>query len=135
MPDARKSTVVPSHWADFYDDTRIPAALRVGDFLYVTGHTGTLADGSFPVGAEAQIRQTFLNVALTLEEAGAGWSDVVRLDSYHVGLRAQGEALMAVAADFLSDPLPAWTAVGVTELFEPDALVEISCTAIVPPPA
>jgi len=130
MPDTRKLTVVPPFWADFYEQTRIPAALHVDDFLYLTGHTGTLDDGTFPDGAESQIRQTFLNIFTTLTKAGVGWSDVVRIDSYHVGLRTQSEALMTVAAEFLADPFPAWTAVGVTELFEPEALVEISCTAL-----
>jgi hypothetical protein len=29
-------------------------------------------------------------------------------------------------------PVPAWTAVGVIELFEAEALVEISCEAVLP---
>jgi enamine deaminase RidA (YjgF/YER057c/UK114 family) len=37
-----------------------------------------------------------------------------------------------VAAEFLEDPYPAWTAVGVTELLLPEALIEISCVAVVP---
>jgi enamine deaminase RidA (YjgF/YER057c/UK114 family) len=131
MPESRKQTIVPSFWADFYAETRIPAALHVDDFLYLTGHTGTLDDGTFPNDAKSQIRQTFLNIVTTLAKAGAGWSDVVRIDSYHVGLRAQSVALMTVAAEFLADPFPAWTAVGVAELFEPEAVVEISCTALV----
>ena len=36
------------------------------------------------------------------------------LNSFHVGLRAQAEVLVAVAGEFLTDPYPAWTAVGVT---------------------
>jgi len=38
--------------------------------------------------------------------------------------------LLRVAADFLDVPYPAWTAVGVTELWPPEAVVEISCIAI-----
>ena len=72
MPDTRKLTVVPPFWADFYKQTRIPAALHVDDFLYLTGHTGTLDDGTFPDGAESQIRQTFLNIVTTLTKAGVG---------------------------------------------------------------
>ena len=30
------------------------------------------------------------------------------------------------------EPFPAWTAVGVTELYSPDAIVEISVTALIP---
>jgi enamine deaminase RidA (YjgF/YER057c/UK114 family) len=126
-----RRAVVPDVWSPFYAATHVPAAVFAGDRLRVTGHTGE-ASGVFPDSAVAQLRQTFRNIGLTLAEAGAGWADVVELTSYHVGLREQSEAMMTVAAEFLEDPYPAWTAVGVTELFEPDALVEISCEAVLP---
>ncbi|HLM95438.1 MAG TPA: Rid family hydrolase [Acidimicrobiales bacterium] len=125
--------IVPAVWADFYEETRIPAAVRVGDTLRLTGHTGETADGLFSADLGSQIRQVFRNVALTLAEAGASWSDVVEINSYHVGLLSQGESLLRIASEFLADPYPAWTAVGVTELILPDALVEISCVAVLSP--
>ena len=128
----RRDVLVPTDWADFYEETRIPAAVRVGDTLRLTGHTGETADGVFSVEPESQIRQTFRNIAITLAEGGASWSEVVELTSYHVGLRGQSDALLAIAAEFLEDPYPAWTAVGVTELFPPDAVIEISCIAVLP---
>jgi enamine deaminase RidA (YjgF/YER057c/UK114 family) len=36
--------------------------------------------------------------------------------------------------DHSEDPYPAWTAVGVTELILPEALVEISCVAVTTDP-
>ena len=131
MPGNARQPIVPAVWADFYEETHIPAALRIGDTLRVTGHTGETADGIFSTNPETQIRQVFRNIALTLAEAGASWPDVVELNSYHVGLVEQSEALIRVAADFLSDPYPAWTAVGVTELIVAGALVEISCVAMI----
>ena len=127
----RRDVLVPSEWTAFYEATHIPAAVRVGETLHLTGHTGETPDGVFSDDAEAQIRQTFQNIALTLAEAGATWSDVVELTSYHVGLRDQSDVILEVAAAFLDDPYPAWSAVGVTELFDPGAIIEISCTAIV----
>jgi enamine deaminase RidA (YjgF/YER057c/UK114 family) len=132
MSESAHVPIVPAVWADFYKETRIPAALRVGDSLHVTGHTGETADGVFSFEPETQIRQVFHNIALTLGEAGANWSNVVELNSYHVGLGAQSEALLRVAAEFLVDPYPAWTAVGVTELILPEAVVEISFVAMIP---
>ncbi len=35
-----RNGVVPEHWTNFYESTHIPAAVRDGDRLYVTGHTG-----------------------------------------------------------------------------------------------
>jgi len=52
------------------------------------------------------------------------------MTSYHMGLQSQAEQLLIVATEFLEDPYPAWTVVGVTELFLSDALVEISCVAV-----
>jgi enamine deaminase RidA (YjgF/YER057c/UK114 family) len=98
----------------------------------VTGHAGETGEGVFSSDPETQIRQVFHNIALTLDEAGANWSNVVEMNSYHVGLVDQSEALLRVAAEFLVDPYPAWTAVGVTELILPEAVVEISCVALIP---
>jgi enamine deaminase RidA (YjgF/YER057c/UK114 family) len=128
----RRDVLVPAVWADFYEETRIPAAVRVGDTLRLTGHTGETADGVFAPDPETQIRQTFRNIALTLAEAGATWSDVVEINSYRVNLQSQAATLLVVAAEFLDDPYPAWTDMGVTELFLPEALVEIRCIAVVP---
>lgn len=125
-----RDTIVPPVWAAFYEETLVPAAVRVGDTLHLTGHTGEAADGLFPADPEAQIRGTFVNIALTLAEAGASWTDVVSLTTYHVGLRTQTAMLLNVAADFLDVPYPAWTAVGVTELWPPEAVIEISCIAV-----
>jgi enamine deaminase RidA (YjgF/YER057c/UK114 family) len=124
-----RNSVVPGHWRSFYEETRIPAAVTDDRRVYVTGHTGEDENGRFSRDASTQITQTFKNLGVTLSEAGARWADVVELNSYHVGLQAQADALLAIAGEFLGDPYPAWTAVGVTELIDEGAVVEISCVA------
>lgn len=124
-----RRVVVPSVWRDFFEQTGIPAAVWAGNTLRLTGHTGDDPDGSYPTELEDQLRATFRNIELTLIEAGVGWSDVVEITAYHVGLLDQTELVLRVAAEFLEAPYPAWTAVGVTELYVPEALVEISCVA------
>ena len=131
-PESRRDAVIPASWSEFYAATGIPAAVRYGDVLRLTGHTGDRSDGTFSNDPEAQTRQTFQNVALTLSEAGLQWSDVVEITTYRVGLRAQADVALRVAAEFLDVPYPAWTDVGITELFEPDALFEMSCVAVAP---
>ena len=105
MPTSREA-IVPGVWADFYAETHIPVAVRVGDTLRVTGHTGETADGVFSGDAEEQIRQVFRNITLTLADAEASWSDVVEINSYHVGLLNQAEALLTVAGEFPRRPVP-----------------------------
>ena len=39
--------------------------------------------------------------------------------------------MLRVAAEFLVPPYPAWTPIGVTELWPPEAVVEIRCVAVV----
>ena len=127
-----RDIVVSPPFAAFYQATHIPAARKVGNRLLLTGHTGDTPDGSYSDDVRDQLRQTFRNMEATLQQAGASWADVVTLNSYHVGLQAQAEALLEVAAEFLAEPYPSWTAVGVTELIDPPALVEISCEAALP---
>jgi enamine deaminase RidA (YjgF/YER057c/UK114 family) len=121
--------VVSRNWGSFFTETGVPAAARLGDVVRVSGHTGTLDDGTCPVDLEAQIRQTFVNLTETLEAAHTNWPQVTMVRSYHVGLHAQVEPLLRVAAEFMDTPFPPWTAVGVTELFEDDAVIEIECEA------
>jgi enamine deaminase RidA (YjgF/YER057c/UK114 family) len=128
----RRAVVSPGSAEAFYDATGIPAAViaPTGERVYVTGHTGDRPDGTFADDAREQIRQTFRNVGAALAAAGASWDDVVELTSYHVRFREQIDYLVDIGWEFLSRPLPAWTAVGVVELFEEPAVVEISCVAI-----
>ena len=94
----------------------------------MTGRTGESGEGVFSPDPEAQIRQVFPNIALTLDEAEM----VQRRGNEFVPRRSSGtEALLRVAAEFIVDPYPAWTAVGVTELVLPEAVVEISCVAMI----
>jgi enamine deaminase RidA (YjgF/YER057c/UK114 family) len=123
--------VIPDHWARFYADSGVPAAIRVGDTIHLTGHDGEEPDQTYAPDVTAQIRRTFATIEETPAEAGATWGDVVELRSYHVGLQAQSGPLLAVAAEFLSVPFPAWTAVGVAELYDEGSVVEIACTALV----
>jgi enamine deaminase RidA (YjgF/YER057c/UK114 family) len=81
-----REPIVSTGWELFFELTHVPAAVRVGDTLYVTGHTGDAPMGIYATDAEAQIRQTFVNVTQTLAAAGFTWSDVVELTTYHVGL-------------------------------------------------
>jgi enamine deaminase RidA (YjgF/YER057c/UK114 family) len=124
-----RDAIITPDWQPFYAATGIPAAVLAGSTVRLTGHTGTRPDGSFPDDPAEQVRQTFVNVAATLAAAGCTWADVEEITSFHVGLSTQGELVLRVAAEFLSQPYPAWSAVGVSELFEPEAVVELRVVA------
>jgi hypothetical protein len=42
-----RNAVIPATWNEFYAATGIPAAVRSGNVLRLTGHTGDMADGTF----------------------------------------------------------------------------------------
>jgi enamine deaminase RidA (YjgF/YER057c/UK114 family) len=127
----RRDVIIPSIWTEFFEATHIPAAIWNGNTLRLTGHTGEDANGIYPDDPVEQTRGTFRNISITLTEAGVDWSDVVEITSYRVGLRGQADVILEVAAEFLGEPYPVWTDVGVTELYPSDAVVEISCVAVV----
>jgi enamine deaminase RidA (YjgF/YER057c/UK114 family) len=66
-----RDAIVTPLWRDFYEATGIPAAVRVGQSVRLTGHTGTRPDGSLSADPAEQLRQTFENVADTLAAAGS----------------------------------------------------------------
>jgi enamine deaminase RidA (YjgF/YER057c/UK114 family) len=130
LSSPRGSVSVAGSWRSFYDETGVPSAIQSGDLVRVTGHTGTVADGSVVLDPSGQIRQTFHNVSDSLEAAGLSWDDVVELTTYTVGLRLHGDVMLQVADEFLSKPFPAWNAVGVVELWEQGAIFELQCVAV-----
>jgi hypothetical protein len=45
-PSSRREVFIPSVWRAFYEETGIPAAVKSGRHLYVTGHTGESTDAT-----------------------------------------------------------------------------------------
>ncbi|KAF3053526.1 hypothetical protein E8E11_011344 [Didymella keratinophila] len=75
-------------------------AVRVGDRIECSGQGGWNRDtGNFNTEINAQIDQAFENVDYCLRDAGGkGWSQVFRMNSYHVPLN--NEALAAMTRNF-----------------------------------
>ena len=120
---------------DVYRQVAIAAGSRM---VFLAGQVARDADGA-PVGAgdlAAQVEQAFRNVATALDAAGGTFDDVAKLTVYVVDWAPEkmarfGEGAMRAAAD-LGQVTPAITLIGVTALGEPDLLVEIDATAVLP---
>ncbi|OBF90235.1 hypothetical protein A5773_01715 [Mycobacterium sp. 852014-52450_SCH5900713] len=113
-------------------------ALRIGDRIEISGQGGWDADFTLsPTSLEDEIVKACENVEKTLAEAGARWSDVVNIHSYHVPTADEsiGDEHMSVMVDQFGkrfgERLPLWTAVGVEALALPNQRVEIEVVAIV----
>jgi enamine deaminase RidA (YjgF/YER057c/UK114 family) len=127
-----RQTIVPAGWEDTVSELHLSPALKVGDTIYVSGCLGWSPElGGFPDDPEAEIRQAFENVSTVLRESGASWADVVELTTLVVGLNDLSAPLVKVHHEFVSEPYPAWTGFGVTQLYAPGAIVEVAVNAIV----
>lgn len=94
---------------------------------------GFAPDGTIPLDLPQQVENTFQNIGQLLVEAGASFSDVLSLTSYHVGSVAEQLEVVAPIKDrYCPPPNCAWTAVGVTSLAVNDARIEIQAIARVP---
>ncbi|KAJ1323462.1 Endoribonuclease L-PSP [Microdochium nivale] len=107
-------------------------AVRVGDRIECSGQGGwDPTTGEYQKEINAQIDLAFSNVELALKDAGGkGWSQVYRVNSYHVPLN--GEAMTAMVRNlkkWMPDHQPIWTCIGVTRLGEDDMRVEIEVVA------
>ena len=102
--------------------------------IFLAGQASVDEEGApvHPGDMEAQLNQTLDNVETVLREAGAGLSDVVRLNIYTTDVDGFFEAYGAVAGRLAQAGCrPASTLLGVTRLAYPEMLVEIEATAVV----
>lgn len=120
---------------DTYRQVAVATGTRT---VFVSGQVARTADGT-PVGPgdlAAQTEQAYRNVATALDAVGATLHDVAKMTVYVVDLTPEkmggfGEGAMRAAAA-LGQVTPAITLVGVTALGEPDLLVEVEATAVLP---
>jgi enamine deaminase RidA (YjgF/YER057c/UK114 family) len=107
--------------------------------VYPAGQVARDAEGQ-PVGAgdlAAQVEQAYLNVATALAAVGGSFDDVAKLTIYVVDwsgdkMAALGQGVAQAAGRLGIDPAKPITLIGVAALAEPDLLVEVEATAVLP---
>jgi enamine deaminase RidA (YjgF/YER057c/UK114 family) len=123
-----------------YGDTQLAGlhynqAVRVGNRIETSGQGGWNDDFAFPETLDDEIAQAFDNVARTLAQAGAAWSDVISVESYHVldpaGFEAHNRVMVEQFRDRMGTRSPIWTELGVSALGHPAMRVEIRVTAVI----
>ena len=109
--------------------------VAAGETVFLAGQIGWDAEGHFAEGLAAQVSQALANIVTLLAEAGAGPQNVVRLTWYVTDLHAYRALLPEVGAAYravMGRHFPTMSVIGVSELVEQQALVEIEATAVVP---
>lgn len=122
--------IIPAAFAQIYESYQFAPAVRVGRDLHVSGVVGFNEDGTFPPDFRDQARNIFRLLEHVLSECGATLADVFSMTSYHVGdLPKQMRTLIEEKTAQLGTPHPAWTAVSVSGLAVPEAILEIAFIA------
>ena len=116
-------------FANYPRDWHLSPGLDTGDFVFFSGITGVRPDMSVAEDEETQFRDTFGFLKANLAEAGLDFSRIVEMTTYHVELRRHLDKFIKVKDEFIGEPYPAWTAIGITELITPGTLVEIRAIA------
>jgi enamine deaminase RidA (YjgF/YER057c/UK114 family) len=129
----------PGHWS-WHLPVNLSQGWVCGELVIVGGQIAVDTDGNvIGVGdIELQTRVVFENIGRILEEAGAGWEHLVKLNTYYVCDGTQEDAvefwekLTRVRMEFLKEPGPAATAVRVVGLMYPELLIEAEAMAVLP---
>lgn len=132
-PSSPLEAVQPEGWAEPRGYAN--GMIGEGRVLLVGGQIGWDVEGRFPDGFLNQVRQALQNLLAVVEAAGGGPEHIGRLtwyvtdiDAYRASLKELGPVYRSV----LGKHFPAMALVQVVSLVEPDALVEIEATAVLP---
>jgi enamine deaminase RidA (YjgF/YER057c/UK114 family) len=106
-----------------------------GNELYLGGQTAMGQDGKIVAGGIVeQFRQAFGNVLATLAEVGGEPSDLVTVTIYLTDIpdyQAHGREIGRAWRDMAGTRYPAMAGIGVTALWQPEALIEIQGIAVI----
>lgn len=108
------------------------SAVRAGDWIIVSGQVGMdPVTGDVPRDFNQQVRVAFGNLRGALREAGATLSDVVEIQTYQLDMRKFGD-VVRIRQEVFGKHRPAWTALGVRALADPQLHFEVRAVAYAP---
>jgi 2-iminobutanoate/2-iminopropanoate deaminase len=104
--------------------------VRTGNVLYLAGQTGHDAQAANGQGRfEAQTRRAFDRMRLILEAAGGSLDNLVTMTVFVTDIR-YGDEFVRLRGQILQRDFPASALIGVSQLANPDALIEIQAIAV-----
>ena len=118
--------IIPEAAQKVYGNWHFAPAVRHDGLVFCSGVVG---HGDTP---EEEFRAAWKNLGATLAEAGIGYEDIIDTTLYIVGLQKHAAAMAKVKDEFIKQPYPASTWIGVSELVQPGARAEIKVVARIP---
>ncbi|QCO97972.1 RidA family protein [Arthrobacter sp. 24S4-2] len=109
--------------------------ILAGNTVYLGGQTALDKDMNIvPGGIVEQFRQAFSNVLTTLAEAGGQPQDLVSVTIYLTDVddyMANGREIGRIWREMAGSEYPAMAGIGVTRLWQKEALIEIQGIAVI----
>ena len=136
----KKTRIMPTdHPWDWSMPVPLSQGWKTGNIIWVGGQVSADKNGQVIArnDIEQQTHNVFENIIKVLRDAGAGMSDVVKLNTYYVfdgkddELVEYWERMTRVRLQYLADPGPVGTAVRVAGLAYPGLLIEADAIAVV----
>jgi enamine deaminase RidA (YjgF/YER057c/UK114 family) len=106
-----------------------------GGTLHIAGQTGHYPDLTIDAGLVEQFAQACRSVMRVIEEAGGRPDDLVSMTIFTTDVQAYRDNLGPIGAAYrevFGKHYPPMALIGVSELLDPEAVVELVCVAEVP---
>jgi len=115
--------IVPDSARTTYENWHFAPAVRHDDLIFCSGVIGS------GESAEDEFRNAWQSLGEVLAAAGVGFEDIVDSTLYVVDLQKNAATMAKVKDEFIKEPYPASTWIGITELVIPGTRAEIKVTA------
>lgn len=117
------NVIVPESARKTYANWHFAPAVQHDDLIFFSGVVG---QGE---SAEEEFRNAWAYLGETLAAAGVGYEDIIDTTLYMVDLQKHVAAMSKAKDEYIKEPYPASTWIGITELVIPGARAEIKVIA------